>query len=206
MLNYDLITKVKKIDSIHKRIGIVLIFGFFLGLSPLLSQSSEKSIKQHDQELKAVILSEHLKKSKRKQLKPDLSPEQQRKIVDKSRFVEGKEIRLVGLRERGNPHIQQGLRIEQIQEDRQRMKVDSSTRRKRMIAMVEKGKIPPEEFSYNSKRLPPGRTHSIEKNLEVKEDKAVSQTQYSFLVTLMAAVLLILAISFGKYFVRLGED
>lgn len=145
--------------------SFALLSVILLGLLPGMAGAQDGSDENEYERMQA-----HLERAARRrstvQGEDGLTDAQRDQIVDKAALSEGREARLIGLRERGNPHIHPGLRLAGIQEDRERSRISPEARRRRLVAMFEKGTMPHEEFSVDSRRLPPGRVEEVKRQVE----------------------------------------
>jgi hypothetical protein len=84
----------------------------------------------------------------------EISPELRSTIIDKERIAEEAHDRLVGLRERGNPHIRRGLRLHDIEENPERIRVDTKKMREERIRMIRDRQSPqPSEYRVVSREV-----------------------------------------------------
>lgn len=113
-------------------------FGFFLCDGKAFSQDGQEG--PTGEELTELMI-ERARKDNEHQGE-EVSRELRSIIIDKGAIAEETHQRMIGLRERGNPHIRKGLRLQEIEENPERIRVDTEKMREERIRMVQGGQTP----------------------------------------------------------------
>ena len=113
---------------------LLLTVAFWAFLCAGKAASQDAPIAPTDEDLTKLLLERA--ENDRVQHGEKISPELRSKIINKGRIAEEAHNRLIGLRERGNPHIRRGLRLQEIEENPERVRVDTKKMREERIRMI----------------------------------------------------------------------